>query len=285
VLLFILKFCFWFLKAQMTHFEKSSGIIVLQYEWKLNGMKEKAVTLSNEINYKNNGSFRAGFKKLSNASLSTPTLIFMASNLNKIGLKVESVSFSSDSVVSSSKDKQMDLKIGKKKLQLFTARPIGFSSYWSCTFKFTVYLVGIIENYRVNQTDNLLSQQLLSSAIQDSDVDFNLIAENGKRFPVHKWMIAARSPVFATIFSEEENDVIVDCNEDVMKQFVKFIYTGEFDGFGSHELIKLAVKYKIKTLEDLCQAASKEASWDEITRLIAQTLELGSSETDYVVPV
>ena len=141
-----------------------------------------------------------------------------------------------------------------------------------------------MENYQVNQMDNLLSQQLLSS-IQDSDVDFNLIAENGRSYPVHKWMLVARSPVFTTIFSEEENDVIVDCNEDVMKQLIKFIYTGEFEGFSSQELMELAVKYKIKTLEDLCQTALKEASSDEITRLIAQNLEPGPSETDYVVPV
>ena len=104
--------------------------MVLLFHWKLTDVKKDVAMLSKKIKYKENDSFQAGFRKLSNAPLSTPTLIFMASNLHKIGLKVESVSFSLDSVVSPCKDKQMDLKIiGKKKIQLFTARPIGISSY------------------------------------------------------------------------------------------------------------------------------------------------------------
>jgi len=133
--------------------------------------------------------------------------------------------------------------------------------------------------------DGLLSQQLISST-QDADVDFNLIAEDGKRFPVHKWILAARSPVFETLFnSEGENVVVVDCNEDVMNQLIKFIYTGEFEGFSSRDLTELAVKNEIKTLQDLCQTASKEASLDEINRVIARSFKPGSPETDGVFPV
>ena len=122
----------------------------------------------------------------------------MASNLHKIGLKLESVSFSSDSVISSSEDKQMDLEIGKNKLQLYTARSIPKNSYWSCTFTFTIYLVGMMENYQANQMDNLLSQQLLSS-IQDVDVNFNLITEYEKSFPVHKLWNATAANFFLYI--------------------------------------------------------------------------------------
>jgi len=178
----------------------------------------------------------------------------------------------------------MDLRIGKKKLQLFTARSIPKNSYWSCTFTFTIYLVGIMENYQVNQIDNLLSQQLLAS-IQDVDVDFNLIAENGKSFPVHKWILAARSTVVAALLSEDENEVIMGCSIDVMNQFIKFIYTGEFEGLGSQELMQVTAKYEIKTLQDLCQTAIKEISFNEINSLIARYFEPGSSDTDYILPV
>ena len=78
----------------------------------------------------------------------------------------------------------------------------------------------------------------------------------------------------------------MDCNVDVMNQFIKFIYTGEFEGFSSQELAQLAVKFEIKTLEDLCQSASIEASSSKIAKLIAATyLEPGSSVTGYVFPV
>ena len=61
----------------MTKLENSSNIMSLQYEWKLNGMKEKAVSLSKKIKYKENDSFQAGFRKLSNAPLSTPIRLFL----------------------------------------------------------------------------------------------------------------------------------------------------------------------------------------------------------------
>jgi len=101
----------------MTKLEKPGCIIALQYEWKLNyelyNLTEGKVFLSKEIKYKNHGSFQVGFKKLQKSSSSTPTLIFVASNLHKIGLKVESVSFFSSQTLLeflSGEDKQMDLK-------------------------------------------------------------------------------------------------------------------------------------------------------------------------------
>ena len=149
---------------------------------------------------------KIGLKKLSISIFSTPkspNLIFIASNLHKIGLKVESVSYSQSrqrfGLTFPGENKQtMDLKFGTKKLQFFTASPMQLGS--SCpTFLFTVYLTGLIENNQIHRMDGLLSKQLLSST-QDSEVDFHLIAENGKRFPVHKWMLAARSPVFCSPF-------------------------------------------------------------------------------------
>ena len=272
----------------MTKLEKSGGVIALQYEWKLNYVTETTI-LSKAIKYKKNGSFQVGLKKLSNPSWSTPTLIFIASNLHKIELKVERVSFISSKTLLeffTHEDTQMYQKIGKRKLQLFTAHPIHFDSYCT-TITFTVYLTTILRNYQVHQMDGLLSQQLLSST-QNVDVDFHLIAEDGERFPVHKWVLAARSSVFAVLLSDEKanelNQAIMDCNVDVINQFIKFIYTGEFEGFGSEELLQLAVKYEIKTLQELCKTASKEASLIEISRLIPWNLKPGSSYIDYVFP-
>jgi hypothetical protein len=224
---------------------------------------------------------------LSNPSWSSPTLIFMASNLHKLGLKVEKVSYnlaeSFFDLVKPDEDTPMDLKIGIKKLQLFTAHPVHFHSSFY-TFTFNVYLTNILENYQIHQMDGLLSQQLLSST-QEADVDFHLIAENGKRFPVHKWMLAARSPVFAALLSEDEKEAIMDCNVDVINQFIKFIYTGEFEGSVCPKLMQLAVKYEIKTLQDLCKNGPKKASLKEITRLISRNFEPRSSATDYVCPM
>ena len=280
----------------MTKLEKSGCIIALEYEWKLNdikSIKEKTVVLSKKINYKN-GSFQVGLKKLSISIFSTPkspNLIFIASNLHKIGLKVESVSYSQSrqrfGLTFPGENKQtMDLKFGTKKLQFFTASPMQLGS--SCpTFLFTVYLTGLIENNQIHRMDGLLSKQLLSST-QDTGADFNLIAENGNSFPIHKWMLAARSTVFEALFSDDKNirQVIMDCNVDVMNQFIKFIYPGKLNGpADSLELMQLATQFEIKTLEDLCRSASKEASLSMITKLIASNLEPGSSDISCVFPV
>ncbi len=180
----------------------------------------------------------------------------------------------------------MDLKFGKKKLQFFTASPMHFSCP-TFVFTFTVYLKGIMENYQIHRMDGLLSPQLLSST-KNSDADFNLIAEDGKRFSVHKWILVARSPVLAALLSDDENirQVIMDCNVDVMNQFIMFIYTGKLKGpTVTPELTQLAIKFEIKTLEELCHSASKEVSLSKITELIASNLEPNSSDTSYVFPV
>lgn len=134
------------------------------------------------------------------------------------------------------------------------------------TFFFTVHFTSIVENYCVHQMDFLLREQLLSSiADQTSGTDFNLIAsKDGKSFRVHKWVLAARSPVFAALLSSDDNiesiDYSMDCTLDEMKQFINFLYTGALSkGLSvSREFIPIAEKYQIKTFEDLCRAALED---------------------------
>lgn len=178
----------------------------------------------------------------------------------------------------------MNLQIGNKKIQFFTARPVHFGT----TYTFTVYLIGIMENYQIRQMDGLLSQQLLSST-QDADMDFHLIDEEGRSFPVHKWMMAARSPVLGVLLNDDKNrelnQVLVNCNAGEMNQLIKFIYTGEFEGFVSYKLMQLAIKFGIRTLQVLGRTTPIEVSLKEITKSIARNWELGFPAKDYVFPV
>ena len=95
--------------------------------------------------------------------------------------------------------------------------------------------------------DRLASQQLLSSVINQNGTEFNLIAKDGKVFPVHKWILAARSNVFEVLF---RNDVeagnpshFMEFASNEIEQFIRFIYTGEFEMVATNELIKLAINY------------------------------------------
>jgi len=104
----------------------------------------------------------------------------------------------------------------------------------------------------------------LASGIEN-ETDFKLQITGGKSFPVHKFVLAARSPVFAAQFNaqqteEEFKQVIIDLDVDetCMNQFLKFIYTGELDGPVTSQLVQLATHYQIETLEKICQAAAPD---------------------------
>ena len=144
---------------------------------------------------------------------------------------------------------------------------------------FTVYLIGITDdNFRVQQIDGLLSQQLWSTLTnQQGGTDFKLIAKDGKVLNVHKFILAARSPVFANLFNHEEIEEshYIDCTEDEMTQLVKFIYTGELEGIVGVELMQLAAKYQMTTLEKLYQTISEDVSMDQMS-MIALYLETGT---------
>ena len=145
------------------------------------------------------------------------------------------------------------------------------------TITFTIYLIGITENYRSYQIDGLLSQQLQSFVLDQVGTDYKLITKDKKIVNVHKFILAARSPVFATMFIKEAADLNheMDCTIDEMKQFVKFIYTGELEGIVYDGLIQLAVKYKVKSLESFCQVASQDVSVNTMASL-ALHLDPGS---------
>ena len=59
-----------------------------------------------------------------------------------------------------------------------------------------------------------------------------------------------------------------------MEQFLEFIYTGHLEGpIRSGKLKQLAVAYRMKTLEDLCDAASYEINGNQLSSLILEWQE------------
>ncbi len=54
---------------------------------------------------------------------------------------------------------------------------------------------------------------------------------------------------------------------DEIEQFIKFIYTGEFEAPISKELVQLAVLYQVNSLEKLLTSASKDISTDKIAAI------------------
>ncbi len=282
----------------MTKLEKYP-CIVLTYDWKLPTTEdgnEAGLILSKKIKHQKYDSFQAGRKKVPGSDFESDydLIIFMTHNLNKMGLRAMGVSYS---IIGKDDAKKIEMKLktsGREEeengaIQLFAAPPYRLPTNNKC-LSFTVYLSsgdGIVENYKIHQLDGLLSQQLWSSAMNQYGTDFKLIANDGKTFPVHKFILSARSTVFDVLFKEDHefNAIsslnIMDFKGKELEQFIRFIYIGELDGPVSDELIKLAEKYQIKTLGNLFKATSlEEISVDKLARL-ALHLQPG---THYMTP-
>lgn len=81
----------------------------------------------------------------------------------------------------------------------------------------------------------------------------------GKReFNVHKAILAARSPVFESMFSTNltsNHYAISDVTSRAMKELLYFIYTGNTDKTPSivEEVLEAAQKYKVAQLQAICE--------------------------------
>lgn len=95
-----------------------------------------------------------------------------------------------------------------------------------------------------------------------SDVTFQI---DGRRLSANKFMLSARSPVFAAMFRSEMSEttssviLIEDVEFEVMRAILKYIYCGDIDEVideNSLFVVKLFVaadKYELQYLRDLCE--------------------------------
>jgi len=89
------------------------------------------------------------------------------------------------------------------------------------------------------------------------------VSAEGTRFKVHKGILAARSPVFAAMFGPQtlegkNNRVkITDISAEVLRKFLRFIYTDEVTDLDSMaiDLFSVADKYAVNRLKVMCEEA------------------------------
>ena len=132
--------------------EKKSTLAIFEFKWEVTNMPKKTGTvLSKMIEFRGEKLFRAGLKNQSAASLpytqaSSSTLLFMATDLAKMGLKVETVLYDDDisTYPSGNNMKKMDLKIhdsfesSNGKVQLFTSTLSSYAAGNKLCYKFRV---------------------------------------------------------------------------------------------------------------------------------------------------
>ena len=244
----------------------ANPIMMVPYEWILEDVSEDPMIISSQmILFREQQVFRVGLKNQIAAAERNPSLFLVAINLNKIGIRVRNVAYSTRG---SDVFQVMVPQDGNNDgtLQLFsinlTERVVG-----NCTFLFRIHIEGTVTEFAYHLADRLMKETLWASVIENRHwADIEVFVKD-RRFTAHKAILAARSPVFASAFVRNEPGItcshVVRCDDvepSSMEQFLHFLYTGEpvSSILDNEDLLKLANRYQIATLTNLCNGAQMQ---------------------------
>ena len=293
----------------MATVNSGNSLWIVPYEWKLENVDKDFKTIASKmILFDSDELFRVALKKSENGQL---TLIFLAINLNKIGLQVSDVVCGKKGVDTHFMMKDSDPHKKKEEkcfkeghFQLFTSSKFDFVIGQKCTFVFQIHLEEIVADYSYELCDRLGKDQLWSAVHGKLHADVEFIVQD-KRFAAHKAILAARSPVFRAEFTQEPRllskilqlvcphhiiRIDVDVDPSSFEQFLHFLYTGEFVDFNYEgeptptlaniKLLKLAERYQLKTLENLCRVALLDVNAEQMASLTANLRSSDGQETN-----
>ena len=182
--------------------------LIVPYQWKLENADKAFKTMaSNLILFRGEKVFRVALKNSENGQ---STLIFLAVNLNKMGLQVSDVVCGKEGVdthckMNENKPRKKNEEIPSDQnimksnpaegiLQFFTSQ-VDVVNGENLTFVFQIHLKGIVDRYSYHPCDRLAKEQFWSSVNNKLHADVEFIVQD-KRFAAHKSILAARSPVF-----------------------------------------------------------------------------------------
>ena len=197
-----------------------------------------------------------------------PVLFVMAIDLNKMGMKVEGVTYGiqvgdidgPEKMIEMAQDNIADVSnqgippvINCGVLQLFTIE-LAKQVTGNCKFLFRICIDG-----SGRLSDRLVKDQLWYAVENENYADVEIDVKD-KKFSAHKAILAVRSPVFEAEFTKEQPEknqiIIYDADSSTVEQFLYFVYTGESRGtFANEKLLMLALRYQLTTLAKLCEVA------------------------------
>ncbi|KAI9560280.1 hypothetical protein GHT06_014295 [Daphnia sinensis] len=241
-----------------------TSVLMLSFEWIVEGIDEETKTvLSKMILFNGEKVFRVCLKKTADNRYFT--LLFLATNLNKMGMRVKEIRYIQQGSQFHRKMEENEIKKEKdgESLQLFTHH-LNEVLLDKCIFTFTIWIEGSVNRYSYHLSDRLITQQLWNaSAKHEHGVDVELICKD-KKFSAHKPILAARSPIFAAEFAKDHPAKhegphqihVEDVDPSAVEEFLYFLYTGQPKSvLANDELLKLASRYQLTTLENLCRIA------------------------------
>lgn len=255
-------------KAQL-FFQKYYAVI--ECVWRVEELPDDdQVFTSDQLNFRNDGAFRAGLADhpvTKHSTLLSPQhfLYLACSHLEKTGTSISHVESYIDGVDYSRMDRR-----GEKALYIFGRELYDLAA--PSAFKFDIMIRENLDNFRYQLIDSLRFVDLWTMFDLGilTDVELQVAKKN---FKVHRAIIASRSPVFAALLNTSTVESVTGkiriddgVDPDVFKEFLFFLYTGALKvSANSQSLLKLAEKYRVETLIQICRAAIQEIDVEEIS--------------------
>lgn len=121
--------------------------------------------------------------------------------------------------------------------------------------------------FSLSGTDKLSED--LEELLQSGNSSDMTIKVKGQEFKAHRSIVCARSPVFTSMFRHEMSEKITgiveieDCEPDVFKEFLHYIYTGRFQNLTSKivfDLFEAGDKYQMDDLKAYCLEFMKNSA-------------------------
>merc|ERR1719228_1001573 len=123
---------------------------------------------------------------------------------------------------------------------------------------------------KLNQikSDTCLQEEVMTNfnAMILEHCDVTLVSTNNQEVPCHRFILAARSPVFKRLFTSqaatgEPCRESIDSSTEALKAMVKYLYTDTLENTDINEdLMNLADKYELTQMKELCLHFSSRRS-------------------------
>jgi len=204
------------------------------------------------------------------------TLIFLGYNHSKINCKIEEVTYSIDKDdrqwSQNVKMKEKQMMNDEKVLQVFTSIDrfsIPVSPPFTITFH--VKLHSAAANFGHKLLDSTFKEHLWAAAVNKQMTDVEILVGE-ESFAAHRFLLSARSPIFAAMFASGMKDVaqirIDDVSPSTFHLFLQFLYIGTLPSSAKKEkLYQVADKYQIDTLASICRPATNQVDLEELTSI------------------
>lgn len=115
---------------------------------------------------------------------------------------------------------------------------------------------------KLNQikSDTCLQEEVMTNfnAMLLEHTDVTLVSTNNQEVPCHRFILAARSPVFKRLFASQAatGELLresIDSSTEALKAMVKYLYTDTLENADINEdLMNLADKYELTQMKELC---------------------------------